>query len=243
MAMLMYVLSTYLVAPDACHWAMNSQQSWHLAEALFPVLQDLSIDMQALAASLSYLPIHSVLNIEACYCTDFAKPLSQAATGLQRHGNDCAAVSTSATEVDHGKPSQLHKHDVSHEPPVDLVRNPAGDVEENAAGTSQLGLISDRNSLDMAGHNEASRETAADNMMQRDAGSASQMSAAVVQRQPCTKAAEPSESSKAGLSSDDDELDAILDPGTHSAAKSRSTVVQQTSKQEQGSLEDWLDSL
>lgn len=184
-------------------------------------LQDLNIDLNALASSLSVLPIETVLDIDACHCLDFMsissaaeEPSTFAASTLEIAGStehaadlsngktDDRSGSATDPETSAGNQSASHalQHDAQHPTPTHV-----------AAGS----------------HASASTSKVA----------AATANAAVA---PASAAVEPARK----MENDHDlELDAILNVQDSQILRPTSTVIQQPVTQEQESLEDWLDSL
>ena len=216
-------------------------------------VQDLNIDLQALAVSLAHLPVDDVLDIDPCYCIDFAI-CNRYATSTD--SNKMSAVEASRTSSQNAADDQKDVPDNStvtqHKlPKGQVAKDTLGKVRQDAS-TAQKELSRQKHAnISTAEPDSASHRPAEVNAAHRDAS----------QRQKDSSKAEKGSSDRmsfgkhastaaqtrlpAASSADkhDDELDAILNATDVDTIKPASTVIQQPAKQDEGSLEDWLNSL
>lgn len=247
--------------------------------------------MQSLAASLSNLPIDTVLGIDPCYCSDFAAAAPAVDTGMQRHNDTCTAATMSTPDIQgHGKAgtlrvAKLDNHHAALQTPGTASKQAADHTQKHTAGTandgldqhsslesnSEQGYAADQQpattkkqqhhdlsgterpvATSTSGYTAGSDKFASNGKTENDSRLQTKPEATQVQQTLAHKTsahdsakavAQATPVAKPGLETHDDELDKMLNSHNLDAVKSTSTVVQHLDKQEQGSLEDWLDSL
>lgn len=218
-------------------------------------VQDLNIDLQALAVSLAHLPVGDVLNIDPCYCTDFAAaaPDRYAAS---TDSNKMSAMEASRTSSQNAADDQKDVPDTST---VTQHRLPKGQVAKNTLGkarqdasTAQKDLSNQKHAnISTAEPDSASHRPAEVNAAHQDA-SQRKKDSSKAEEGPSDRmlfgkhgstAAQTPLPAASSADMDDDDLDAILNATDVDTIKPASTVIQQPAKQDEGSLEDWLNSL
>lgn len=194
--------------------------------------QDLNIDLQALASSLSSLPVWDVLDIDAALCkTHQPKQEHQSASSNREHDQvhapaEGSALQPNAAAAVHSRSTMtMHTHS-EHDPTTDRSAESASQVADSPAAKATSCFASPA-------------EIVANTRTQPDApGLSKQMPAAhhSMSRQTGPAALNPK--------SDSDDLDALLNASSLSAKpQTASTSVSKPAPQEQDSLEDWLNSL
>ena len=231
------------------------------SDVLYVWAQELNIDLQALAASLSLLPIEAVLDVDACYCTDFATATPDTTANGQEQANHSAVsasqngISTqpgnhldSTASYNEGivipKQQQLAKglparQGASNKHRAPNVSTPSRSIPQTLANsataehdlsqTLTVGSAAQRD--DMPQQQGDAAEGQQESLQSKRAGK--HMPAAAQMAQPA----------EVEQDSHDAELDAILNAEAPDMTKPSSGVIEQPSKQEEGSLEDWLNSL
>lgn len=238
--------------------------------AYFDVLhvwaQDLNIDLQALAASLSLLPIEAVLDLDACYCTDFATAPPDTTANVEGHANH-SAVSASQNGIStqpgnhldstasHGKGSIIpRQQQLAKGLPASQGANNTHRAPNANVSTSSRSLQHTLANSATAEH-DLSQTLAVGGAAQRgcmlqqhsDAGRSESSALQLPQQQdagrPVPAGAQTAPPAEIEQDGHDAELDAILNAQGPDTTKPSSGVIEQPSKQEEGSLEDWLNSL
>ena len=220
-------------------------------------MQDLNIDLQALEVSLAHLPVDSILDLDSCYCTDFE------AAATDRNANSTGSHERPAIKAS-GISSQSTADDqqaVPDNPAVMQHKLPKGQVAKDTLGkarqddsTAQKDLSTQhRTNVSTAEPDSASQRPAEVNAVhrgasqrQRDSSKAEGSSSdRVSSGEHASVAAQTSLPAVSSVDKHDDDLDAILNATDVGTIRPTSTVVQQpaAAKQDEESLEDWLNSL
>ena len=191
--------------------------------------QDLSIDLQALAASLSNMPVWNVLDIDAALCKTY---LPKTDTSLHR------SASISKDSVPSHSPAEV----TGEQPNTAAHFRSATPIQSRSRRDSSTGRSA-----------ESSSQLAASPIAETTTTSLASPApdrAAEVQTQPVAhRQSQASVSLQTGGDDlagkpDMDDLDALLNaPSLSTKAQKASTSVSKPAPENQDSLEDWLNSL
>lgn len=205
---------------------MASQSTKLLITLVLPV-QDLSIDLQALAASLSNLPVWDVLDLDVALCKTF-----QFKTEPSLH--------QSANITKESTPSHLPAEGIAVQPRSaiavqtlpehDPITDKPAESTSHAAASPKVKAIASSAPLAPAAESVAQlQRQPAEQMMSQQASAAQSASL---------------QSGGHALKTDSDDLDALLNTPSLTAKPERvSASVSKPATEEQDSLEDWLNSL
>lgn len=194
-------------------------------------MQDLSIDLQALAASLSNLPVWDVLDLDVALCKTFQSKtepsIHQSANITKRSTLSLPAegIAMQPSSAKHPTSATAVQTLPEHDPVTD---KPAESTSETAASPS----VKATPSLAPAAETVAQvRSHRAEQVMSQQA-SAAQHSQSSLQ------------SDGQALKTDSGDLDALLNaPSLTNMPQRASASVSKPATEEQDSLEDWLNSL
>lgn len=201
-----------------------------LLTSLVLAVQDLSIDLQALAASLSNLPVWDVLDLDIALCKTFqskTEPSFHQSADITKHSTlslPAEGIAVQPSSAKHPISATAVQTLPEHDPVTD---KPAESTSETAASSS----VEATPSLAPAAESVAQvRSHRAEQVMSQQAAAA-QHSASL-------------QSGGHALKTDSDDLDALLNAASMSTKPQGASVsVSKPASEEQDSLEDWLDSL
>ena len=244
-------------------------------DVLYVWAQDLNINLQALAASLSLLPIEAVLDVDACYCTDFASAPPDTTANVEGQANHSAVSASqngiSTQPVNHldstasynegnviPKQQQLAKgllarQGASNKHQAPNVSTPSRSIPQTLANsataehdlsqTLAVGGAAQRGNMPQQHSGAGRSESNALQLPQQQADAAEGQQISKRAGRPVPAAAQKVPPAEIIQDGHDAELDAILNTQGPDMTKPSSVVIEQPSKQEEGSLEDWLNSL
>ena len=193
--------------------------------ALVLTAQDLHIDLQGLASSLSSLPVWDVLNIDAALCkTQWPKTEHQSAS-LSR---ESALSSAPADAAAHSRSTvTMHAHS-AHDPTTHRSTESTSQVTASPTAKATASFASPAPAV----------ESVANMQTQREAHG-------LFEQKPAAHHTAPLQTDRDALDlkSDSDDLDALLNASSLSTKLQTTSTNSKPALQEQDSLEDWLESL
>ena len=224
----------YIQFPTVTHCVKWSQRIRQLT-SLVLAAQDLNIDLQALASSLSSLPVWDVLDIAAALCkTHQPKQEHQSASINREYALDHAPAEHSAVQPNAAAAVQsrstmtMHAHS-EHDPTTDRSAECTFQVADSPTAEATSSFVSPASAA----------EGVANMRTQPDAPDLSK-------QVPAAHHSTSRQTGPAALNSksDSDDLDALLNASSLSAKpQTATTSVSKPAPREQDSLEDWLNSL